>query len=81
MRQRLKGPALASYYPRKVATIQDLQKLYPEFEDFIDEDEEDRLEQIKMFVVLLVEIWHTLTVIQSQSKRKGCPQEEEDSGR
>ncbi|KUJ09117.1 uncharacterized protein LY89DRAFT_676482 [Mollisia scopiformis] len=48
LRQRLKGPALASYYPRKVATIQDLQKLYPEFDEFIDEAEEDRLEGIKI---------------------------------
>lgn len=48
LRQRLKGPAMASYYPRKVATIQDIAKMYPEFEDVIDEEEEDRLEGIKI---------------------------------
>merc|ERR1712093_264387 len=31
LRRRLKGPALAAYYPRKVATIKDLQKLYPDW--------------------------------------------------
>ncbi|RDL38215.1 Uncharacterized protein BP5553_02555 [Venustampulla echinocandica] len=48
LRQRLKGPALASYYPRKMATFKDLQKVYgPEFETY-DEAEEDRLEKIKI---------------------------------
>lgn len=50
LRQRLKGPALAAYYPRKMATFKDLQKVYgPEFETY-DEVEEDRLEKIKMYV-------------------------------
>ncbi len=49
LRQRLKGPSLAAYYPRRVATIKDLQKLYPNYETY-DEDEEDRLEHIQMFV-------------------------------
>lgn len=48
LRQRLKGPALASYYPRKMATIQDLQRLYAEHLEIMDEDEEDRFEKIKM---------------------------------
>ncbi|KAK4980794.1 hypothetical protein LTR66_003155 [Elasticomyces elasticus] len=47
LRQRLKGPALAAYYPRRVATIKDLQKLYPNYETY-DEDEEDRLEHIQI---------------------------------
>jgi len=47
LRQRLKGPALAAYYPRKVATIKDLQKLYPDWETW-DDAEEDRLEHIKI---------------------------------
>jgi small subunit ribosomal protein S33 len=46
----LRGPALAAYYPRKVATIQDLIKAYPEL-DIIDEEEEDRLESIRMYDV------------------------------
>ena len=72
---------MASYYPRKVATIQDLQKLYPEFDDFIDEDEEDRLEGIKMWVVLLLQIWQILTTRQCKGKRKGSTKEEEDGRR
>jgi hypothetical protein len=48
LRQRLKGPALASYYPRKMGTIQDLQRLYAEHLEIMDEGEEDRLEKIKM---------------------------------
>lgn len=56
---------MASYYPRKVATIQDIAKMYPEFEDVIDEDEEDRLEGIKMFVDSAARIEHTLTIGQS----------------
>ncbi|CAK7217138.1 mitochondral 37S ribosomal protein S27 [Sporothrix bragantina] len=45
LRQRLRGPALASYYPRKVVTIKDLQR---EFSDYtiINEEEEDRLEHL-----------------------------------
>ncbi|KIM98990.1 hypothetical protein OIDMADRAFT_19943 [Oidiodendron maius Zn] len=47
LRQRLKGPALAAYYPRKMATLKDLRKAYPEYE-MIDEDEEDRLESLRI---------------------------------
>ncbi|EKD16314.1 hypothetical protein LZ554_002794 [Drepanopeziza brunnea f. sp. 'monogermtubi'] len=48
LRERLKGPALAAYYPRRVATIKDLQKLYaPDFETW-DDAEEDRFEKIKI---------------------------------
>ncbi|EOO04276.1 putative mitochondral 37s ribosomal protein [Phaeoacremonium minimum UCRPA7] len=47
LRQRLRGPALAAYYPRKVVTIRDLMKEFaPELETF-DEDEDDRLENIE----------------------------------
>lgn len=55
--------------------------MYPEFEDFIDEKEEDRLEGIKMYGFLLVVIWYKLIFGQSQGKRKGCSQEEENGGR
>jgi small subunit ribosomal protein S33 len=46
---------LAAYYPRKMATFQDLQKLYPEYE-MVNEPEEDRLEAIKMYVLLIEEL-------------------------
>lgn len=47
LRQRLKGPALAAYYPRRVATFKDLQRLYPGFETY-NEFEEDRLEHLQI---------------------------------
>lgn len=47
LRQRLKGPALASYYPRKLMAFRDFQK---EFEplglEIENEEEADRLEHI-----------------------------------
>ncbi|PNS15513.1 Mitochondrial 37S ribosomal protein S27 [Sphaceloma murrayae] len=47
LRQRLKGPSLAAYYPRRIATIKDLAKAYPDYE-VIDEDEDDRLENVQI---------------------------------
>jgi len=47
LRQRLRGPALAAYYPRRVATFKDLQKLYPGYETY-NELEEDRLEHLQI---------------------------------
>ncbi|EMC97170.1 hypothetical protein BAUCODRAFT_44240, partial [Baudoinia panamericana UAMH 10762] len=45
LRQRLKGPTLAAYYPRRTATFKDLKALYPGYELY-DAQEEDRLEHI-----------------------------------
>jgi hypothetical protein len=47
LRQRLKGPSLAAYYPRRLPGIPDLQKAYPDLE-IINEEEEDRQEAIRM---------------------------------
>ncbi|MCJ1319384.1 mitochondral 37S ribosomal protein S27 [Xylographa vitiligo] len=47
LRQRLKGPAIASYYPRKTVTMRDLMKAYPDLETW-DEEQEDRLEGIAL---------------------------------
>lgn len=52
LRQRLRGPTLAAYYPRKVATLKDLQNLYPAFE-VVNDAEEDRLNKIKVYVDVL----------------------------
>ena len=47
--------------------------------DIINEDEEDRLEAIKMYVVCNAQgIGVLLTVGQSESERKGSTKEEED---
>jgi small subunit ribosomal protein S33 len=47
LRQRLKGPSLAAYYPRRVATFRDFKNLYPGHETY-DEFEEDRLEHLQI---------------------------------
>ncbi|KAH6669989.1 mitochondrial ribosomal subunit S27-domain-containing protein [Halenospora varia] len=48
LRQRLKGPAMAAYYPRKMATYQDLVKAYGENFETWNEPEEERLEMLKI---------------------------------
>ncbi|KAL8647139.1 MAG: hypothetical protein Q9226_006556 [Calogaya cf. arnoldii] len=47
LRQRLKGPSMAAYYPRRTATLKDLRALYPELDTW-DDDEEDRLEHVAL---------------------------------
>jgi small subunit ribosomal protein S33 len=49
LRQRLKGPQLASYYPRKSATVQDVLHEFKKFDlEGWDEKEEDRLESLQI---------------------------------
>jgi len=47
LHQRLRGSAVASYYPRRIGTTQDLRRLYPDF-DVVDEQEDDWLEKMKV---------------------------------
>lgn len=47
LRQRLKGPSFSAYYPRRVVTFKDLQRVYPQWEMY-DEAEEDRTEHVAM---------------------------------
>ncbi|TQS36610.1 hypothetical protein Golomagni_02933 [Golovinomyces magnicellulatus] len=47
LRQRLRGPSVLAYYPRKVATLQDMNRCIPEWET-LDEDEEERLEHLRI---------------------------------
>ncbi|PTB79200.1 putative mitochondral 37S ribosomal protein S27 [Trichoderma longibrachiatum ATCC 18648] len=47
LRQRLKGPALAAYYPRKLATIKDVKREFGPILATWDEAEEDRFEYIE----------------------------------
>lgn len=49
LRERLKGPTLAAYYPRRVVSIKSLQAAYPGYE-MLDEAEQDRLEKVRMYV-------------------------------
>lgn len=50
LRQRLRGPAVAAYYPRRVATFKDLEKAYKKMPgmdlETWDDYEEDRLEHL-----------------------------------
>ncbi|KAE9568516.1 Mitochondrial 37S ribosomal protein S27 [Colletotrichum fructicola] len=46
LRQRLKGPALAAYYPRKVLTVRDVQKEFGPELTTLDLEELDRLDHI-----------------------------------
>ncbi|ROT43526.1 putative mitochondral 37S ribosomal protein S27 [Sodiomyces alkalinus F11] len=69
LRQRLRGPALAAYYPPKTATLQDvLNEFGPELTTF-DEKEEDRLEHI-------VDPWQERAEEEEGSKAR--PEEEID---
>lgn len=49
LRQRLKGPAVAAYYPRKVATIKDVKREFGPVLATWDEDEQDRFEYIEEY--------------------------------
>lgn len=49
LRQRLKGPILSAYYPRKALTIADIQKEFKRYGlETYNEDEEDRLEGLQI---------------------------------
>ncbi|KAL6860309.1 hypothetical protein ACO1O0_004336 [Amphichorda felina] len=47
LRQRLRGPALAAYYPRKTATIKDVKRVFGPQLTTWDDAEEDRFEYIE----------------------------------
>ena len=49
LRQRLKGAALAEYYPPRVVTIRDMRRLWPEMK-IPDEDEETRVASVERYV-------------------------------
>jgi hypothetical protein len=50
LRQRLRGPALAAWYPRKSVSFRDLQDTYRPFGlETWNEYEEDREEAIQMY--------------------------------
>jgi hypothetical protein len=49
LRQRLKGPQLAAYYPRRSATIADIQKEFARFDlETWNDPEEERLESLQI---------------------------------
>lgn len=48
LRERLKGPSIAEYYPRRGATMRDVQILYPGLDTW-DDDEQDRTEALTLY--------------------------------
>lgn len=50
LRQRLRGPALAAYYPRKDATIKDVRRMFGPHIYAWDQKELDRLESLDLYV-------------------------------
>jgi len=51
LRQKLKGPAVAAYYPRRGVTIEDLQKKLAPFElEVENEFQEDREEHLAGYI-------------------------------
>ncbi|KAF2095036.1 hypothetical protein NA57DRAFT_14750, partial [Rhizodiscina lignyota] len=46
LRQRLRGPSMAAYYPRRIGTIKQFRAKYPAFE-IEDEAEEERVDKIR----------------------------------
>jgi len=46
LRQRLRGSALASYYPPRFRVIQEMRRAYPQWEVF-DEEEMERVEKLE----------------------------------
>ena len=49
LRQRLRGPTLAAYYPRRSTTVEDILNEFKKFDlEGYNEEEEDRLEAIQI---------------------------------
>ena len=47
LRQRLRGPVLANYYPRRTATLEDLKMAFKKHDfEALNPDEDDRVEAI-----------------------------------
>lgn len=81
LRQRLRGPALAAWYPRKTVSFRDLQDAYrPLGLTMFDEAEDDREEAIQMYVLVrLVSEDDTLIImLQCEIQRQREAKEEED---
>ncbi|KAK5636729.1 hypothetical protein RRF57_012441 [Xylaria bambusicola] len=78
LRQRLRGPSLAKYYPPKGPTINTLEKEFRSLElETLDEEEDDRQEHLAGQVACVVALciaWEILTKIYSRRQRgKGAP--------
>ena len=50
LRQRLRGPALAAYYPRRTVSVKQMNAMFGPNVETWDEDEQERLEHIEEYV-------------------------------
>ncbi len=81
LRQRLKGPALASYYPRKQITFREFQQEFKSLElEVEDEDEADRLEHIAGCVTVPWRSLHTPQPNKSQAENPWERSTQEEEG-
>ncbi|EAW24189.1 mitochondrial 37S ribosomal mS33 domain-containing protein [Aspergillus fischeri NRRL 181] len=71
LRQRLRGPALAAWYPRKTVSFRDLQDAYrPLGLTVFDEYEDDREERTAAGMTLILVQRLLLTSIQNHDRRR-----------
>ena len=57
LRQHLKGPSVAAYYPRREASIKDVRRAFAPHLTNWDEAEEDRLEYIEEYAEPVTKSW------------------------
>lgn len=71
LRQRLRGPAIAAWYPKKTVSFRDLEKTYRPL-DLItfDEYEDDREEAIQVYVIPVARV-RLLLIIATSAKLRG----------
>lgn len=85
LRQRLRGPALAAYYPGRLPGIRDLQAAFAPLNlQCYDEKEDDRLQHIAGFVFALAlgrSAWARPDQSQIESPWKGSAEEAEGTSR
>ncbi|EAW14652.1 mitochondrial 37S ribosomal protein mS33 [Aspergillus clavatus NRRL 1] len=71
LRQRLRGPVIAAWYPKKTVSFRDLEKTYRPL-DLItfDEYEDDREEAIQVYVIPVARV-RLLLIIATSAKLRG----------
>ena len=69
LRQRLRGPSVVTYYPKKGPSLRDLRNAYPGLETW-DDDEEDRLEHIVLYGIYFVFHFYNMELIISTTEQK-----------
>lgn len=88
LRQRLRGPSVASYYPPRVGTFRQLKNLYPEEDGYemYDEAAEQKMDDLKLYVLFFIKFtfgWLlTNGLFRLKLRGKGAPKKKrEKSGK